>query len=160
MINERLARRALILITLLGLGLGAAAILIGRHELAGWIWTTATIPVVIALAVSIVRDLMAGRMGVDVIALLAMSGAIALNQSLAAIVVAIMYTGGTLLEDYAVTRAERNLKSLVDRAPRLAHRRVDQVIEDVAVNDVKIGDAILVRSTRLLPRRNASRCVR
>ncbi len=151
MINERLARRALILITLLGLGLGAAAILIGRHELAGWIWTTATIPVVIALAVSIVRDLMAGRMGVDVIALLAMSGAIALNQSLAAIVVAIMYTGGTLLEDYAVTRAERNLKSLVDRAPRLAHRRVDQVIEDVAVNDVKIGDAILVRSGEIIP---------
>ena len=73
-------------------------------------------PVVVALAVSIVRDLMAGRMGVDVIALLSMSGAIALNQSLAAIVVAIMYTGGTLLEDYAVTRAERNLKSLVDRS--------------------------------------------
>ena len=151
MINERLARRALILITLLGLVLGVAAILIGRHELAGWIWTAATIPVVIALAVSIVRDLMAGRMGVDVIALLAMSGAIALNQSLAAIVVAIMYTGGTLLEDYAVTRAERNLKLLVDRAPRLAHRRVDQVIEDVAVNDVKIGDAILVRSGEIIP---------
>ena len=151
MINERLARRALILITLLGLGLGAAATLIGRHELAGRIWTTATIPVVVALAVSIVRDLMAGRMGVDVIALLSMSGAIALNQSLAAIVVAIMYTGGTLLEDYAVTRAERNLKSLVDRAPRLAHRRADQAIEDVAVDDVKIGDAILIRSGEVVP---------
>src|SRR6185437_7923918 len=151
MINERLARRALILIALLGLGLGAAATLIGRHELAGRIWTTATIPVVVALAVSIVRDLMAGRMGVDVIALLSMSGAIALNQSLAAIVVAIMYTGGTLLEDYAVTRAERNLKSLVDRAPRLAHRRADQAIEDVAVDDVKIGDAILIRSGEVVP---------
>ena len=151
MINERLVRRALILITLLGLGLGAAATLIGRHELAGWIWTTATIPVVVALAVSIVRDLMAGRMGVDVIALLSMSGAIALNQSLAAIVVAIMYTGGTLLEDYAVTRAERNLKSLIDRAPRLAHRRADQAIEDVAVDDVKIGDAILIRSGEVVP---------
>ena len=151
MINERLARRALVLITLLGLVLGVATILIGRRELAGWIWTAATIPVVIALAISIVRDLLAGRMGVDVIALLAMSEAIGLNQSLAAIVVAIMYTGGTLLEDYAVGRAERNLKLLVDRAPRLAHRRADELVEDVAVNDVKIGDVILVRAGEVIP---------
>ena len=34
MINERLARRALVLITLLGLVLGVATILIGRRELA------------------------------------------------------------------------------------------------------------------------------
>ena len=151
MINERFARRSLILVTLLGLAFGAMAILIGHHELADWIWTAATVPVVIALASSIVRDLMAGRMGVDAIALLAMSAALALDQSLAAVVLAIMYTGGTVLEDYAVARAERNLKSLVDRAPRLAHRRADQATEDVAVKDVKIGDAILVRAGEVLP---------
>lgn len=151
MINERFARRSLILISLLGLVLGATAILIGRHELADWIWTAATVPVVIALAISIARDLMAGRMGVDAIALLAMSGALALNQSLAAIVVAIMYTGGTVLEDYAVARAERNLKSLVDRAPRLAHRCAGQAVEDVAIKDVKIGDAILIRAGEVIP---------
>jgi heavy metal translocating P-type ATPase len=151
MINERLARRALILITLLGLVSGAAAFLIGRREAAHWIWMAATVPVVIALAVSIVRDLMAGRMGVDAIALLAMSAALALDQSLAAIVVAIMYTGGTVLEDYAVARAERNLKTLVDRAPRLAHRRASQAVEDVAIKDVKIGDAILVRAGEIIP---------
>ena len=151
MINERLARRSLILITLLGLVLGAAAIPIGRREVAHWIWMAATVPVVIALAIFIGRDLMAGRMGVDAIALLAMSGALALDQSLAAIVVAIMYTGGTVLEDYAVARAERNLKSLVDRAPRLAHRRAGQAVEDVAIKDVKIGDAILIRAGEIIP---------
>ena len=140
MTNERLVRRSLVIITLLGLVLGGAAYLIGRHEAAHWIWMAATVPVVIALALSIARDLMAGRMGVDAIALLAMSGALALDQSLAAIVVAIMYAGGTVLEDYAVARAERNLKSLIDRAPRLAHRRNGQAVEDVAIKDVKIGD--------------------
>ena len=59
---------------------------------------------------SIARDLAAGRLGVDAIALLAMSAALALGQPLAGIVVAIMYTGGTVLEDYAVARAERSLK--------------------------------------------------
>jgi heavy metal translocating P-type ATPase len=151
MINERLARRALLLITLLGLVLGAAAFWAGHHDAANWAWIAATVPVVMALAASIVRDLMAGRMGVDAIALLAMSGALALGQSLAGIVVAIMYTGGTLLEDFAVARAERNLKSLVDRAPRLAHRRTAAAVENVAIEDVKIGDAIVVRAGEVIP---------
>ena len=151
MINERLARRALILTALIGLVLGAAAFLSGRHNVAHWAWIIATVPVVISLAASIVRDLMAGRMGVDAIALLAMSGALALGQPLAGIVVAIMYTGGTVLEDYAVARAERSLKSLVDRAPRLAHRRAGQVVEDVAIEDVRIGDAVLIRAGEIIP---------
>jgi heavy metal translocating P-type ATPase len=94
---------------------------------------------------------MAGRMGVDAIALLAMGAALILDQSLAAIVVAIMYTGGTVLEDYAVARAERNLKLLVDRAPRLAHRRIDQAVADVDIRDVKVGDAILIRAGEIIP---------
>jgi heavy metal translocating P-type ATPase len=151
MIDERLARRALILVTLLGLASGAAAFLLGHQDAAHWIWAGATVPVVIALAVSIFRDLAAGRLGVDAIALLAMSGAIALGQPLAGIVVAIMYTGGTVLEDYAIARAERSLKSLVDRAPRVAHRRAGQAIDDVAVADVNIGDAILVRAGEIIP---------
>jgi heavy metal translocating P-type ATPase len=151
MINERLARRSLILIALLGLVLGGAAVLAGQRATAGWIWTAATVPVVIALAVSIVRDLMAGRMGVDAIALLAMGAALVLDQSLAAIVIAIMYTGGTVLEDYAVARAERNLKSLVDRAPRLAHRRIGEAVADVDIRDVKVGDAILIRAGEIIP---------
>lgn len=151
MINERLARRALILTTLLGLVLGGAAVLARQPALAGWIWAAATVPVVIALAVSIVCDLMAGRVGVDAIALLAMAGGLVFGQPLAAIVVAIMYTGGRVLEDYAVSRAERNLKTLVDRAPRMAHRRIEETISDVDIRNVKVADAILVRAGEIIP---------
>ncbi|HUJ38551.1 MAG TPA: heavy metal translocating P-type ATPase [Hyphomicrobium sp.] len=151
MIDVRLARRALTIFAVLGLAAGAAAYLLGNRDAAGWIWSVATLPVVIALALSIARDLAAGRLGVDAIALLAMSGALALGQPLAGVVVAIMYTGGTVLEDYAVARAERSLKSLVDRAPRLAHRRVGQAVDDVAIANVKIGDAILVRAGEIIP---------
>ena len=56
-----------------------------------------------------------------------------------------------MLEDYAVSRAERNLKTLVDRAPRLAHRRVDETITDIDIRDVKVGDAILVRAGEIIP---------
>jgi len=151
MMNERIARRALIIIALLGLAAGAVAYVSGQGALAPWIWTGATVPVVVALAVSITRDLLQGRMGVDAIAFLSMAAALALGQSLAAIVVAIMYAGGTVLEDFAVARAERSLKSLVDRAPRMAHHRVDQSIEDVPVDEVKVGDAIIVRAGEIIP---------
>ena len=56
-----------------------------------------------------------------------------------------------MLEDFAVARAERSLKSLVDRAPRTAHRRVGQSVEDVPVDEVKIGDALLVRAGEIIP---------
>ncbi len=151
MINERIARRALIFIAVLGLASGALAYASDQGRLAHWIWAAATVPVVVALAVSIARDLWLGRMGVDAIAFLSMTAALALGQSLAGIVVAIMYAGGTVLEDFAIARAERSLKSLVDRAPRIAHRRVDQIVEDVPIEEVRIGDAIIIRAGEIIP---------
>jgi hypothetical protein len=62
---ERLLRRALIVIGLGGLVLGLLAWRIGRGELANWIWAAGTAPVVVGLLISIIRDLLAGRMGVD-----------------------------------------------------------------------------------------------
>jgi hypothetical protein len=52
-----------------------------------------------------------------------MSAALELGENLACVVIAVMYAGGGVLEDFAVARAERDLKSLIDRAPRSAHRR-------------------------------------
>jgi heavy metal translocating P-type ATPase len=144
-------RKALIMIALTGLVLGIVAWFTGREVLADRIWAAGTVPVVVGLAVSMVRDLMAGRMGVDAVAFVAMSAALLLGQNLAGAVVAVMYAGGNMLEDFAVARAERDLKSLVDRAPRMAHRRTDQSVEDVPIDEVSIGDLILVRAGEVIP---------
>ena len=122
-LTERFLRRALIVTALAGLVLGLLAWGIGRVELANWFWAAGTGPVVIGLLVSMIRDFLAGRMGVDAIALVSMSAALALGENLAGVVVAVMYAGGNVLEDIAVARAERDLKSLIDRAPRIGHRR-------------------------------------
>src|ERR1700680_925079 len=143
---ERVLRWALVSIAVAGLAAGIAAHAAGRLDLADRFWTLATAPVVAGLAVSIVRDFLAGRLGVDAIALLSMSAALALGQPLAGAVVALMYSGGNVLEDIAVARAKHDLRSLVDRAPRLAHRRVDAGIEDVPVGGILVGDRILVQA--------------
>ena len=74
-----------------------------------------------------------------------------LGQNLAGIVIAVMYAGGNVLEDFAVARAERDLRSLIDRAPKIAHRRIASAIEDVPIEQVAVGDDILVRAGEVIP---------
>ena len=149
--NERTVRRGLIVFTLAALVTGLAAAFSEHSDLALWIWAAGTVPVIVSLAISIVRDLLAGRVGVDPIALLSMLAALALSENLAGIVVAVMYASGKALEDFAVGRAERELKSLVDRAPRLAHRKIEGSFEDVPVDKVSVGDVLLVRAGEVVP---------
>ena len=148
---DRILHRALIAIALSALAGGAIFWTRGDHAVAQWTWAAGSIPVILGLLVSIVRDLLAGRAGVDVIALLSMTGALLLEENLAAIVVAVMYAGGTMLEDFAVSRAERDLKALVDRAPRVAHRTSLGEVEDVPVAEVAVGDTLLVRAGEVAP---------
>jgi heavy metal translocating P-type ATPase len=151
-VNETTLRRLLLGIAVIGLVLGLAL----RHVApiatgSGAVWTIATLPVLLALAISILREFWAGRVGVDAIALVSMTAALLLGQPLAAVVVAIMYAGGTVLEDYARGRAERDLTALTDRSPRVAHRRIDGSQETIDVGAVRVGDELLVRAGELVP---------
>jgi len=148
---ERVLRWALVSIAIAGLSAGILAFLAGRSDLANLCWTFATAPVVAGLAISIVRDLLTGRFGVDAIALVSMSAAIVLGQPLAGAVVALMYSGGNVLEDIAVARAEHDLRSLVDRAPREAHRRVDSRVEEVPIGAIAVDDQLLVHAGEVVP---------
>jgi heavy metal translocating P-type ATPase len=148
---ERTFRRALMAIALAGLLSGVVAWAMGRTDVANWCWAGGTIPVVAGLLVSMIRDFLAGRLGVDAVAFVSMSGAVALGQNLAGIVIAVMYAGGNILEDFAVARAERDLRSLIDRAPKIAHRRAASAIEDVPVEQVAVGDGIMVRAGEVVP---------
>ncbi len=149
--RERLFRRALIFIAFGALVFGVIAWTLGGTSAAHWIWALGTVPVAAALLVSMIRDFLSGRVGVDAIAFVSMSAALGLGEMLAGVVVAVMYAGGNVLEDFAVARAERDLKSLVDRAPRVAHRMTQRGVEAVAIEDVSVGDALLVRAGEIIP---------
>jgi heavy metal translocating P-type ATPase len=148
---ERVLRRTLVAIAIAGLAGGILARAAGRPDLSDLAWELGTAPVIGGLAVSIVKDLLSGRFGVDAIALLSMGAALALGQPLAGAVVALMYSGGNVLEDIAVARAEHDLRSLVDRAPRQAHRKTGERIEEVPVEAVLVGEELLVRAGEIVP---------
>lgn len=131
-----------------------AGLLAGRFDgaiSANLIWSATTAPVAVALALSILRDTLIGHFGVDAIAFIAMVASIIMGEPLAGVIVAMMYSGGNLLEDYARGKAQRELRSLRDRTPHIAHRWEGEHLVDVAADDVRAGNELLVRAGELLP---------
>ncbi|MBW4053353.1 MAG: heavy metal translocating P-type ATPase [Proteobacteria bacterium] len=102
-------------------------------------------------AASAGRRLLRGELGVDVIAVLAMAGALLLGQYLAGAVIAVMLTGGSALEQYAIARARHELSALISRAPRIAHRRQGREFTDIPVDQISLGDALVVKPGEVVP---------
>ena len=143
--------RALLSLAILALISGLVARLTGETALPGLLWMAGLVPILAVLIVRCARDLLHGDTGVDLIAALAMAGALALGEHLAGIVIAVMYAGGTVLEQFAIGRAERELTALLGCVPRVAHRDVGETIEDMAVEEVRRGDRLLVKSGEVVP---------
>ena len=116
-----------------------------------WCWAIPSLLVGIWLTISIIRDLLRGEAGVDLIAVLAILGALLLGEALAAAVIGVMLATGEWLERYAAGRANRELSALVSRAPRVVHRYRDGGIEDREIADVTVGDRLLVKPGEVVP---------
>jgi cation transport ATPase len=114
-------------------------------------WTVTTTIALASLLRDVVRGLMRRQAGVDVVALLAMGGSLALEQYLAGAVIALMLATGEALESYADRRAHRELSALLERAPRTVSRYEDGALVERPVEDVRRGDRLLVRQGAVIP---------
>lgn len=115
------------------------------------VWAASVALVLVPLTISVARALLHGRVGVDIIALLAMAGSLLLGEYLAGGVIALMLSGGNALEEYAQGRASRELSTLISRAPREAHVRTGDHIAEVAAADVTVDDVVVVRAGEIVP---------
>lgn len=103
-------------------------------------------------SVGMVRDLMRGHWGIDILAVTAIVSTVVVGEYLAALVVCLMLTGGEALEDYAAGRAKKDLSALLERAPRMAHLLTeDGSTQDVPLEQVRPGDQLLVRPAEVVP---------
>ncbi|WP_439596147.1 heavy metal translocating P-type ATPase [Falsiroseomonas sp.] len=145
-------RRYLLLIWVaIGLGAGGALSMAGFAQPAGWVLSAAVLPVALHVAVGLLRALAGGRLGVDVVALAAMLGALALGQFAAAAVIGLMVAGGEALEAWAQGRATSALTALMARAPRQALRLEGEAITEIGVAEIRPGDLLLVRPGATVP---------
>ena len=130
---------------------GVALALAGYGSAANAVWALSAVAALIPLTWSVVRALAHRRLGVDLIALLAIGVALALGEYLTGAIIALMLAGGMALEEAAGHRARRELSALIARAPAHAQRRRDGAIERVPVDDVVPGDVVIVRAGEVVP---------
>jgi heavy metal translocating P-type ATPase len=133
-----------------GLVLGLALQFAGSHWAAP-IWTIATVPVLVALLIEIIGSLRQGDVGLDFVAALSMLAALVFGEYLAAAVVAVMYSGGQYLENFAEGRASREMTALLARVPRSAVRLRDHRLEEVALEAIEPEDRLVVRKGDVVP---------
>jgi heavy metal translocating P-type ATPase len=137
---------------LVAIVIGGLLYLIGEGAAGQTVWRVAVAVLAAELAVEVGRTVIVEHsLGVDTIALVAMLGALALGQELAGVVIGLMFSGGAALEAIASRRARRELTALVQRAPKTAQLRIDDRLEEVAVERVGAGDVVLVRTGEVVP---------
>jgi len=144
-------RRLLAVLAALGLLTGFAVKLAGFASWSPVIWIAVTVPVLLALLAEIVTSLRSGDLGLDIVAALSMTAALAVGENLAAAIVALMYAGGQYLESYAERAARREMTALLSRVPRTAVIHRDGQLAEVALDLVRPGDRLLVRQGDVVP---------
>jgi heavy metal translocating P-type ATPase len=136
---------------LAGLAGGLAAWACGSTVVADGFWAATTGLLLVPLTVSVARSLLRGDVGVDLIALVSMAGALMLGEYLAGAVIAVMLAGGNALEERANRRAARELTALVERAPRTGLVRRGDGLVELPVENVAAGDRLVVRAGDVVP---------
>lgn len=141
----------LVAVALIGLVGGFALQLLGLLSSSRLLWGGATAPVLAVLLVTAGNSLFRGDFGLDLIAALSMTVALAFGETLAANVVALMYAGGQMLEAFASGRAAQEMTALLGRVPQRAMRYSGDRLEEVPISLLVPGDRLLIRQGEIVP---------
>jgi P-type E1-E2 ATPase len=105
------------------------------------------LPLVASLALKLIRR----QFGSDLLAGISIVASALLGEYLAGALVVLMLSGGEALEAFALGRASSVLQALARRMPMLAHRRVNHQVAEVALDDVRVGDELIVYPHEICP---------
>jgi heavy metal translocating P-type ATPase len=124
----------------------------GETDWAARVWMAGLVLTGTPVLVRTLRNVARGHLATDVVATLAILGALVLGHPLAGLIVVLMQTGGEALERLAEGRASRAVRELEADAPQIAHlAAAGVVVRDVAAGEVRPGDEILIRPGEMVP---------
>lgn len=117
------------------------------------LFSTFALAVGAVLAWHMVGELRHGRFGVDILAVVAIVATVLVGEYVASMIIVLMVSGGRALEDFAESRARRELSALLAREPQVAHKidMTTQAVSDIGAGEVRPGDTILVKSGEVVP---------
>ena len=135
----------------LTLAAGAVLYLLDMGHAARWAWLAGACVVLVAVVAETAVALWHRKFGLDLIALVSITGALVLQETLAAAVIALMFASGRALEQYAEKRAQDEMSALLGKAPRLANRYENDAVVQVPLAAVGRGDRLVVRPGETVP---------
>ncbi|MET9295831.1 heavy metal translocating P-type ATPase [Streptomyces sp. NPDC003077] len=143
--------RVLLVVTAVALAAGGAAWLAGAPRVADACWAAGTVAAVAPGIGWVLAALRRGRAGVDLIAVLALGGTLAVGEYLAGALIALMLATGRALESAAGRRATRDLRALLAHVPRVARLRSGTRVREVPLEEVVAGDLLVVGPGETVP---------
>lgn len=105
------------------------------------------IPIIVDLG----KKLTAGDFGSDLLAGVSILAALFLQEYLVASIIVLMLSGGKALETFAARRASRVLEALAKRLPQIAHRKNQNEIVDIDIDEILVGDSIVIYPHEIVP---------
>ncbi|BEH77690.1 hypothetical protein YM3MPS_34930 [Mycobacterium pseudoshottsii] len=141
----------LVVLTVGLLVIGGLAWLFGARVVADGCWITATVVAVVPALTWVVLALRRGQVGVDIIAVLSLVGTLLVHEYLAGALIAVMLAGGRALDAAAQRRATRDLRLLLERAPRFARRRTGSDVSQIPLAEVVVNDILVVGPSEVVP---------
>ncbi len=116
------------------------------------IWASGGLAGLIPATKWVIDEFRNKQMGSDILAVLALLGTLLTNEMMASALISLMLATGRVLENWAEGQAERQLKSLLERMPRIAHLLLsDGSLKTIQADEVKIGDNLIIRSGEIIP---------
>jgi len=103
------------------------------------------------LVCGLLRKLLRREFGSDLLGGISIVTSVLLGQYLAGSIIVLMLSGGEALESYALRSASSVLGALAQRMPSIAHRQRESEIEDVALDQVAVGDRLVVYPHDICP---------
>ena len=91
------------------------------------------------------------QFGADFLAGLSIVTATLMGELLVATIIVLMLSGGQALEKYATRRASSVLDALAHRTPSIAHRLTDNGTSDIPVEEIRIGDRLIIFPHEICP---------
>ncbi len=96
------------------------------------------------LVYELLKKLLKREFGSDLLAGLSIVTSVLLGEYLAGSIVVLMLSGGEALENFAVQNASSVLRALAKRLPSVAHRKRDSEIRDISLEEVAVGDTLVI----------------
>jgi heavy metal translocating P-type ATPase len=99
----------------------------------------------------LLRKLLKREFGSDLLGGISIVTSLLLGEYLAGSIIVLMLAGGEALENYALRSASSVLAALAKRMPSIAHRKRESEIVDVGLQEVAVGDMLVIYPHDICP---------